>query len=281
MNVSKYFANVVLDLRFPVQTKTSVVSKTFVGRQASQSENRRPSYSYPMRKFTLDSILLGWSDVQYFIRFFEARQGSLQGFKFLDISNYRLTARPLVIYYNATTEEIIWTQGLLYPSEDNQYLEIFQSICSRQKDGSISQVLKPIYLPSDDVIIKDLTNLSTVNPNRYVVDHYRGKVSGIGSVYGKYGIDCSFHTPVRFGADILPLNLTSVVPGKSREFDLPNITISTLSGNFNNTLRFPDYIGATILDTDELYKARLGSIDLIEYSINSPPVEVITPPPAN
>jgi uncharacterized protein (TIGR02217 family) len=246
-----------LNLRYPYQSSTEIFWSTVVERQQSQAEARRPISAFPMRAFTIDAQTLKCEDVVNMARFYEAMRGRVTSFRFRDISNFRLTSRPLITDYDASTGQIVWSQGLLVrePQMGNDQARVYQYVCVRDVNGVISYTRKPIFKLASVPQVLDLATLSIVTPT--AVNYDSGIISVPGSA-SDLGVSVDFDTPVRFDEDKMTFDISSTNAGFKIH---TNFTLPVLSPSD------PEFtpVGALgYLQEDVANQARLDSIRLIE-----------------
>jgi uncharacterized protein (TIGR02217 family) len=246
-----------LNLRYPYQSSTEIFYSTVVERQQSQAEARRPISAFPMRAFTIDAQTLKCEDVVNMARFYEAMRGRVTSFRFRDISNFRLTSRPLITDYDASTGQIVWSQGLLVrePQMGNDQARVYQYVCVRDVNGVVSYTRKPIFKLSSVPQVVNLSSLSIVTPTN--INYDSGIISVPGSNFN-LGVSVDFDTPVRFDDDKLTFDISSTNAGPTihQNFTLPFLT--PVIGEFSPV----EALG--YLQEDVANQARLDSVRLIE-----------------
>jgi hypothetical protein len=253
-----------LNLRYTYQSSTEIFWSTVVERQQSQAEARRPISAFPMRAFTIDAQTLKCEDVVNMARFYEVMRARVTSFRFRDISNFRLTSQPLITDYDASTGQVVWSQGLLVrePQMPIDQARVYQYICVRDINGVISYTRKPIFKLSSVPQVIDLSTLSTVTPT--AINYDSGIISTPGSALD-LGVSVDFDTPVRFDEDKMVFDISSTNAGHTihTNFSLP--VLSPLDTEFTPV----QALG--YLQEDVANQARLDSIRLIEVV----PAEVI------
>lgn len=229
------FAEISLDLRRTYQSQTTVEFVTVVEPSQTFAETRRPTSPYPVRSYTVDGQTLAYDDVSTILEFFTAMRGRLTGFRFRDLSNYRLTAKPIFSSFFADTGAGIWTQGLLLR---DTYLgptqrRVYQVTSFEDKDGTSRQVLKPIYKLASYPVPVDLTTGLSLNP--VAVDSNSGVLT-FDSSYPFLAVSVDFDTPVRFDQDNLSLTFTStslrsiIVPANLPAVAIPDYPVIAAAG---------------------------------------------------
>jgi uncharacterized protein (TIGR02217 family) len=244
-----------LNLRYQYQSTTEIFYSTVVERQQSQSEARRPISAFPMRSFTISALTLSHDDVAQLTRFFEVQRGKLSSFRFRDLTNFRLTARPVVSDYDSRTGQATWSQGILVrePDQVGNSGRVYQYCCTRTIDGSISCVRKPIYKLASVPQVFNLSTLASVSPSS--VDYNTGIIT-LPVSPSNIGVNVDFDTPVRFDDDKLTFDVTSTNAG------------STIAAN--NLLPslappgFAPIAPAGYLSQDVANRVRLSDLKLIE-----------------
>jgi uncharacterized protein (TIGR02217 family) len=228
-----------------------------VERQQSQAEARRPISAFPMRAFTIDAQTLKCEDVVNMARFYEVMRGRVTSFRFRDISNFRLTSRPLITDFDASTGQIIWSQGLLVrePQMPSDQARVYQYVCVRDINGVTSYTRKPIFKLASVPQVIDLSTLNSVTPS--AVEYDSGIISLPGSALD-LGVSVDFDTPVRFDEDKMSFDISSTNAGHTihTNFTLP--VLSPLQPDFSPV----EALG--YLQEDVANQARLDSIRLIE-----------------
>ena len=244
-----------LNLRYQYQSTTEIFYSTVVERQQSQSEARRPISAFPMRSFTISALTLSHDDVVQLTRFFEVQRGKLSSFRFRDLTNFRLTARPLVSDYDSSTGQVTWSQGILVrePDQVGNIGRVYQYCCTRTIDGVVACVRKPIYKLASSPQLFDLSNLDPVSP--LSVDYNTGIISHFGSV-GGVGVSVDFDTPVRFDDDKLTFDVTSTNAGSTI---VPNALLPNLAPP-----GFSPVAPAGYLCQDVANRVRLSDLKMIE-----------------
>jgi uncharacterized protein (TIGR02217 family) len=253
-----------LNLRYTYQSSTEIFWSTVVERQQSQAEARRPISAFPMRAFTIDAQTLKCEDVVNMARFYEAMRGRVTSFRFRDISNFRLTSRPLITDYDASTGQVVWSQGLLVrePQMGNDQARVYQYVCVRDINGVVSYTRKPIFKLASVPQVVSLPTLSIITPT--AVNYDAGIISLPGSALD-LGVSVDFDTPVRFDEDKLSFDISSTNAGHTIH---TNFTLPVLSP-FDTDFTPVEALG--YLQEDVANQARLDSIRLIEVV----PAEVI------
>jgi uncharacterized protein (TIGR02217 family) len=256
-NPYRIHSEAYLNLRYPYQSSTEIFYATVVERQQSQAEARRPISAFPMRAFTIDAQTLKCEDVVNMARFYEAMRGRVTSFRFRDISNFRLTSQPLITDFDASTGQVIWSQGLLVsePQMASDQARVYQYVCLRDINGVTSFVRKPIFKLASVPQVIDLSTLSTVTPT--TINYDSGVISMPGST-SNLGVSVDFDTPVRFDEDKMSFDISSTNAGHTihQNFTLP--TLSPLQPDFSPVAALG------YLQEDVANQARLDSIRLIE-----------------
>jgi uncharacterized protein (TIGR02217 family) len=246
-----------LNLRYQYQSSTEIFWSTVVERQQSQAEARRPISAFPMRAFTIDAQTLKCEDVVNMARFYEAMRGKVTSFRFRDLSNFRLTSRPLITDYDASTGQVVWSQGLLVrePQMATNQARVYQYVCVRDINGVVSYTRKPIFKLASVPQVINLSTLATVTPT--AINYDSGIISTPGAALN-LGVSVDFDTPVRFDEDKMTFDISSTNAGFKihQNFTLPNL--SPLSTEFS-AVQALGY-----LQEDVANQARLESIRLIE-----------------
>jgi uncharacterized protein (TIGR02217 family) len=256
-NPYRLHSEAYLNLRYTYQSSTEIFWSTVVERQQSQAEARRPISAFPMRAFTIDAQTLKCEDVVNMARFYEAMRGRVTSFRFRDISNFRLTSRPLITDYDASTGQVVWSQGLLVrePQMSNDQARVYQYVCVRDINGVVSYTRKPIFKLASVPQVIDLSTLSAVTPT--TINYDSGVISMPGATLN-LGVSVDFDTPVRFDDDKMSFDISSTNAGPNihTNFTLP--VLSPLNTDFTPV----QALG--YLQEDVANQARLDSIRLIE-----------------
>ena len=250
-------SDIKLSLSIPYQSTIGLITSTLIEKSQVQTEIRRGLSNFPLRKFSLETRLLSCQDVQYLIRFFENRRGRLLPFRFNDISNHRVTAKPLLSYYNNLSGEYQYTRGVLIPLFiGSSQGRVNQAIGTRDANGTDHLILKPLYK------INSLTAYNSYDPSSIIqpisVDHSTGVVTMPQVINGNYLADCEFDTVVRFDTDELDFELVST------NEDLENIsTAYNLPGTLTNGV-FPQVAPLGLLLESTVKNMRVPSLEMIE-----------------
>lgn len=228
---------------------------TVLERQQSQSEARRPISAFPMRSFVISALTLSHDDVVQLTRFFEVQRGKLSSFRFRDLTNFRLTARPLVSDYDSSTGQVTWSQGVLLrePGFLSGIGRVYQYCCTRAVDGAISCVRKPIYKLAGVPQILDLGTSSVVTPTS--IEYNTGLIA-VARPLTDLAVSVDFDTPVRFDDDKLTFDVTSTNAGATI---VPNPLLPSLA--------LPDFspaVPAGYLCQDVANRVRLSDLKMIE-----------------
>jgi hypothetical protein len=240
-----------LNLRYQYQSSTEIFYSTVVERQQSQAEARRPISAFPMRAFTIDAQSLKCEDVVNMARFYEVMRGRVTSFRFRDLSNFRLTSRPLITDYDASTGQVVWSQGLLVrePQMTGNQARVYQYICVRDVAGTVSFVRKPIFKLASVPQVIDLATLATVTPT--AIDYDSGIISTPVP-------PANLGVSVRFDEDKMSFDISSTNAGHTIH---QNFTLPTLSPR---PADFTAVQALGYLQEDVANHARLDSIRLIE-----------------
>jgi uncharacterized protein (TIGR02217 family) len=250
-------AEAYLNLRYQYQSSTEIFYSTVVERQQSQAEARRPISAFPMRAFTIDAQSLKCEDVVNMARFYEVMRGRVTSFRFRDLSNFRLTSRPLITDYDASTGQVVWSQGLLVqePQMTGNQARVYQYICVRDVAGTVSFVRKPIFKLASVPQVIDLATLTALTPT--AIDYDSGIIS-TPVPPANLGVSVEFDTPVRFDEDKMSFDISSTNAGPMIH---QNFTLPTLSPR---PADFTAVQALGYLQEDVANHARLDSIRLIE-----------------
>jgi uncharacterized protein (TIGR02217 family) len=256
-NPYRLHSEAYLNLRYQYQSSTEIFYNTVVERQQSQAEGRRPISAFPMRMFTIDAQTLKCEDVVNMARFYEVMRGEVTSFRFRDLSNFRLTSRPLITDFDAATGQVVWSQGLLVtePQMSANQARVYQYVCVRDIEGVVSFVRKPIFKLASIPQVLDLSTLAPVTPT--AIDYNTGIISTPGLPFD-LGVSVEFDTPVRFDDEKLSFDISSTNAGPTihQNFTLPILSPSAVD--------YTPVAALGYLQEDVANQARLDSVKLIE-----------------
>jgi hypothetical protein len=253
-NRSPEFFDAYLELLHNHQAKVTTTCNTVVDRSHSNAEVRRRLSNYHMKSFHIMGQQLQCWEVRSITDFFIARGGELQGFRYWDRNDFRLSHAPILSYENPNNSEAIWTQGLLRETTLN-YFQIYK-VTGHSIGNQLSRELKPIYKLRTEPQVFSWSGTAYVPQAVTGFDLNTGVVYVADGLVGPHYVSCDFDTPVRFSGKSISMES---IDTKSALLDL-----APASGNVYNG--FATLPPSGILREPLISITALSDVTLEEYN---------------